>query len=277
MIKSPLNYTGGKYKLLPQLLPLFPGHINRFVDLFAGGLDVSLNITAGTTICNDINHYVIGLYEYFQQQSIEQLVKDIYHCIDQYGLSKENQDGYLALRQQYNTTHSPLLLFLLVCYGFNHQFRFNSKGEFNNPFGRNRSSYNTRIEYNLRLMKRRIKDFTFTSKNFKDFDLGFMQAGDFIYADPPYRISCGAYNDGKRGFEGWTIVDDLVLFAKLDELNQRGVKFAMSNVTKHKGHENAALIEWSGRYHTHNIVANYSNSNYQATTSDTLEVLVTNY
>lgn len=36
-VKSPLNYTGGKYKLLPQLLELFPKQVNIFVDLFAGG------------------------------------------------------------------------------------------------------------------------------------------------------------------------------------------------------------------------------------------------
>ncbi|MBD5357453.1 MAG: hypothetical protein HDR88_10685 [Bacteroides sp.] len=40
---SPLNYIGGKYKLLLQLLILFPANINTFVDLFAGGLDVTLN------------------------------------------------------------------------------------------------------------------------------------------------------------------------------------------------------------------------------------------
>lgn len=36
-IKSPLNYTGGKFKLLPQLLDVFPKDIETFVDLFAGG------------------------------------------------------------------------------------------------------------------------------------------------------------------------------------------------------------------------------------------------
>jgi hypothetical protein len=36
-IKSPLNYTGGKYKLLPQLLEVFPKQVDTFVDLFAGG------------------------------------------------------------------------------------------------------------------------------------------------------------------------------------------------------------------------------------------------
>lgn len=30
LIKSPLNYVGGKFKLLPQILPLFPDSINTF-------------------------------------------------------------------------------------------------------------------------------------------------------------------------------------------------------------------------------------------------------
>lgn len=34
-IKSPLNYVGGKYKLLK--VPLFPKNIHTFVDLFGGG------------------------------------------------------------------------------------------------------------------------------------------------------------------------------------------------------------------------------------------------
>lgn len=35
--KNPFNYVGGKYKLLPQILSLFPSHIDTFVDLFGGG------------------------------------------------------------------------------------------------------------------------------------------------------------------------------------------------------------------------------------------------
>lgn len=36
-IKSPLNYVGGKFKLPPQIIALFPDNINTFVDLFGGG------------------------------------------------------------------------------------------------------------------------------------------------------------------------------------------------------------------------------------------------
>ena len=37
-VKSPLNYTGGKFKLLDEIIPLFPKHIDTFCDIFAGGV-----------------------------------------------------------------------------------------------------------------------------------------------------------------------------------------------------------------------------------------------
>ena len=92
MMKSPLNYIGGKYRLLPQILPLFPKQINTFVDLFAGGLDVSINVDARRIICNDINNYVISLFEYFKETSIDNLTKQIQLVIEEYQLSKQNRD-----------------------------------------------------------------------------------------------------------------------------------------------------------------------------------------
>ena len=53
MIQSPLNYTGGKYRLLPQILPLFPGHVGTFVDLFCGGCNVGVNVEADVHFYND--------------------------------------------------------------------------------------------------------------------------------------------------------------------------------------------------------------------------------
>ena len=277
MIKSPLNYIGGKYRLLPQILPLFPDGVNTFVDLFAGGLDVALNVHANCIICNDINYYVIGLFEYFKHNRIDSLIDDIHTTICKYGLTKQNGEGYYTLREEYNKNHSPLLLFLLICYGFNHQLRYNSNGDFNNPFGKDRSSYNATIEKNLRQTHEKLANINLQAGNFRDFETDFMRTGDFLYADPPYLISSGSYNDGKRGFEGWSPNDDIALFDKLDVLNQRRIKFALSNVIKHKGQENAALARWANKYRIHYLNADYSNSNYQSSKCETVEVLITNY
>ena len=39
--------------------------------------------------------------------------------------------------------------FVLICFAFNHQIRFNNSHQFNTPFGKERSSYNRNIENNL--------------------------------------------------------------------------------------------------------------------------------
>ena len=59
MIQSPLNYTGGKFKLLPQILPHFPKDIDVFVDLFCGGCNVGINVEANTVIYNDLNEHFL--------------------------------------------------------------------------------------------------------------------------------------------------------------------------------------------------------------------------
>ena len=58
LIKSPLNYVGGKYKLLGDILPLFPEKVNTFVDLFGGGGNVSVNANSNNFIYNDIETYI---------------------------------------------------------------------------------------------------------------------------------------------------------------------------------------------------------------------------
>lgn len=277
--KSPMNYIGGKYKLLPQLTNLFPKNINTFVDIFAGGLNVAINVHARKTICNDINNYVIEIYKVFQSMKIDELLSKIDETIKNNNLDMYNKEAYLKFRAYYNTVRNPLDLFVLVCYSFNYQFRFNNQHEYNNPFGKDRSSYNKTVKANLVHFHRLIKDIEFQSVNFKQFEYSVLKKGDFIYADPPYLITCGSYNDGKRGFEGWGEQEELALYEVLDELNKRGVLFALSNVVEHKGKYNDLLINWSNKYNVHYLIGDYNNSNYQSTSKNnvTKEVLITNY
>lgn len=83
-IKSPLNYTGGKYKTLKYIIPCFPKQMDRFVDLFAGGLNVSVNTNARTIYANDQITYLIELYRYFQSTPIPELLASIKQRIDYY-------------------------------------------------------------------------------------------------------------------------------------------------------------------------------------------------
>lgn len=283
--KSPLNYVGGKYKMLSQIMKFFPKRINTMYDLFAGGCDVCTNIRAHNIFANDINFFVIDIYRAFQTMTIDELLNSIDAIIQQWNLSIENETGFLALRNHYNNTpieqRNPIELYVLVCYSFNYQFRFNNKHSFNNPFGRNRSSFNPTMRKNLIVFHEKLNNIQFTSENFRDLNFDFLDIGDFLYADPPYRITTASYNDGRRGFEGWGLNDDLALFDLLDQLDAQGVKFALSNVTHHKGNRNDELLRWKQQhhYHMHRINYNYNNSNYHAQNTDqeTREVLITNY
>ena len=69
-IKSPMNYTGGKFKLLNDIIPLFPKDINNFVDLFAGGLNVGLNVDAKNIYANDQITYLVDLYKFFHKSRL---------------------------------------------------------------------------------------------------------------------------------------------------------------------------------------------------------------
>ncbi len=284
-LKSPLNYIGGKYKILSQIIPLFPKNIKCFVDLFAGGCNVGMNITAEKIIFNDNLTYLIALYQYLQNTEISVTFDYIQSQINKFNLSKENETGYRDLRSYYNQTKHPLDLMVLVSYSFNHQIRFNNNHAFNNPFGKNRSSYNVNIEKNLRAFCHFLhhNDVEFRSDDFNNFNYNILSDNDFVYCDPPYLISTGTYNDGKRGFNGWGIHDEINLLNILDSLNKKNIKFALSNVMQHKGQTNIHLKEWlknNKNYTVHTINHHYANSNYQKINRDkeqTVEILVTNY
>ena len=280
-IKAPFNYIGNKFRIINSIQSFFPKNIDTFVDLFCGGCDVTVNTAACTTYANDINYYVIEILCEFQKHNIEYILDYIDSTIKKWKLSKTNECGYKDFREYYNQTKKPLDLYVLMCFSFNYQFRFNNNHDFNNPFGKNRSSFNETMRNNLILFKHRLDNISFSALDFYEFDYDLLRKGDFIYADPPYLLSCGSYNDGKRGFKGWTSEDDLALFEILTKLSKRGINFALSNVVEHKGKINEALIEWvkGNGYCMHDIKFNYNNCNYHTNNGKdvTKEILVTNY
>lgn len=284
-IKSPLNYIGGKSKILNQILPLFPKNISSFIDLFTGGCNVGINVDANKVYCNDNLTYLIQMYKVFKQNDLDFTIQHIESQIKHYNLSLNNDNGYKQLRSFYNTYKNPLDLFVLIAFSFNHQIRFNNNHEYNNPFGKERSSFNSSMKQNLEnfIIRIKEKDITFTNLCFNTFDFSSISSNDFVYCDPPYLITTGTYNDGKRGFKGWTDKEENELLLLLDNLNSANIKFALSNVLEHKGKSNHILKNWlnkNSNYIVNEINYNYSNSNYQTLVKgkdSSIEVLITNY
>lgn len=280
-LKSPFNYIGGKTKIIKRLLEIFPDDISTFVEPFCGGYNVGLNVDAENIVEIEINKYLIELFQFMRDTKTESLISQIEELVAKYELSKTNQEGYLKLRKEYNSSKNPLLLFVLICFSFNHQIRFNNSFQFNTPFGKERSSYNTSIKNNLIAFSERMKkqNIKFINGDFENFDYESLDSNSFVYCDPPYMITTGSYNDGTRGFGDWTLKSEKRLLNLLDSLDRKGIKFALSNVLYHNGSSNDLLIEWSKKYNIHFIDTNYNNSNYhsKAKEHDTVEVVITNY
>ena len=280
-IKSPLNYTGGKYKLLPQLLEIFPKEIDTFVDLFAGGGNVAVNVNAKHIIYNDIMWQVPEMLQEFKRVGVEECLQRIDYFIEAYELSKDNREGYLKLRECYNNSFDleflltdPLMLYTLICYSFNNQIRFNSKHEYNMPFGKNRSSFNPALREKFVAFVNRLQeiDIQFFSKDFRKLKIGGLRGSDFVYCDPPYLITVASYNE-------WGEQAERELLSKLDEIDKAGVRFGLSNVLESRGKENTILKEWAKRYKVNYLEHTYSNCSYHKKDKESkdVEVLITNY
>lgn len=298
IIQSPLNYTGGKFKLLGQILPHFPENIDTFVDLFCGGCNVGVNVDASRVLFNDNSSHLRYLYNTFKNLDKEETLKIIDDYIEQYGLSQVSKNGYafygcessgglgnfnrtpfLRLREDYNKKNADyayyIMLYVLIVYAFNNQIRFNSKGEFNLPVGKR--DFNDKMKSKLCAFIDRLKqgNYSFSCSDFRKFDTSMLTKDSLVYCDPPYLITCATYNEQ----DGWNEDCERDLLSLLDGLNEQKIKFALSNVLHSKGKTNEILIEWAKKYRIIHLDHSYSNSNYQTKDKSGAadEVLIVNY
>jgi DNA adenine methylase len=295
--RSPMFYVGDKYKLMSQLVNLFPDKVNHYYEPFVGGGTVFLNIEAKKYFLNDIDKHLVSIHKLLISSAKNPTIffKDVEKIIHKYKLShsfkkdvvpdslkKEfkktyyarfNKEGYEKLRIHVNKNkkNDPLILYILLIYGFNRMLRFNGGGKFNLPVGNVDFNKNVINALNHYFDFVQDKTMQFTSQDFrKFFEKKDFIKGDFVYLDPPYLIAASEYN------RLWneSAESDLIKFA--DELNRKGVKFALSNVTHYNGSKNDLLLEWMRKYNVHDIKSNYISYHNNAK-KNIKEVLITNY
>lgn len=244
--------------------------------MFGGGFNVGINVKADKTVYNDQCVQVTEMLDMFSKIPAKILLQDIDNLINRYELSKENAFGFLTLRTDYNKSVSkhPIVLYTLICHAFNNQIRFNSKQEYNMPFGKDRSSFNPALREKFIKFVDELhkKEISFVSHDFNELNLNTLNKNDFVYCDPPYFNTVAAYNENG----GWTVVNENALRNTLITLNKQGVRWALSNNLK----PNTTLKKWAedNGFKIHFINGTYSNCNYQKKDKQPdIEVLITNY
>ncbi len=295
--RSPLFYVGDKYKLMKQLKKLFPSEVNFFFEPFVGGGTVFLNIEAKKYYLNDIDKHLVNIHKFLTEsaKNRDKFFTDVEKIVRKYKLSRSykediipdslkkewkktyfarfNKEGYEKLRTRVNNNvnNNPLILYLLLIYGFNRMLRFNGGGGFNLPVGN--------VDFNKNVVKALNNYFDFvqnkkikiTSKDFRDFFSKTQFAkNDFVYLDPPYLIAASEYN------KLWNQDLESELLVLIDKLDKKGVRFALSNATHYNGSKNDLLIKWMKKYRVHKIKSNYINY-HNNSQKKIKEVLVTNY
>ena len=299
-ISCPFNYTGGKFKLLEQLQPLFDKK-EVFLDLFSGGGNVGINSSSAKIIFNDLNDKLIDLIKFIKDTDTDVLLKQIDDIIERYDLSNTSSYGYsyynsdssrglaeynkrrfLKLREDFNNKVLSQkidysMLYVLMVFSFNNQIRFNQKGLFNLPVGKR--DFNSKMRNKLMLFSEELKskDVQFIKKDFREISLDDFSQDTFIYCDPPYLITNATYNENGM----WTEKEEKDLLKFLDKANEKGFRFALSNVLKSKNKRNDILYNWieSKGYYCNRLNKSYSNSNYHRKNKNSIseEVLITNY
>lgn len=270
-VKSPLNYTGNKFRILDQMLPHFPHQVNNMVDLFCGGATVGLNTPCEHVTFIDNNPFVIGLLEFLATHDADHILADLERLIRHYNLSYSARDGYrfykdqltdenynnglkeyntlgfYALRADYNalankrTARANLMLYALLVYGFNNDLRFSKDNHYNLPVGKtdlNSSNIRKVREYIDRIHE---IDANFICGDFRDPAVRLhIDAADFVYMDPPYLITDAVYNECGQ----WGRESEEALLAMLDDFLVLGKNFCLSNVLEKTTAHNDLLASW---------------------------------
>lgn len=294
-LKSPIFYMGNKYRLLPQLIPLFPARINTFYDLFGGSGCMSANVEANKIVYNEINENIVELYKLFLKYTPEEIDSRIRSYIKEYDLNTEGTDvrqnnpdikeirdyynkNYVAFRKAYNESERDyLMLYTLTFYSFSNLIRFNQKSDFNMPFGN--QCYHEKNYENIKEWCALIKDKNIEVRQEDAFEIlqdTIFDKDDFIYLDPPYHNTTAIYNE-KRAFGGWSIEDDLTLFTILERLDKCGIKWGLSNVFRNKDYTNKHLIEWCEKNKWNVIHIDYSYYCLGRGNANSDEVYICNY
>lgn len=192
-LRPPLKWAGGKRWQVPHLKPLWLPHSRRrLVEPFCGGLAVTLGLQPEAALLNDANPHLINFYRWLKRG-----LKVEADLRNEEATFYRQRDRFNSLLRdgRAETAEAASLFYYLNRTGYNGLCRFNSRGEFNAPFGQ----YKT-ISY--------VKEFSVYRDAFENWDFAAgdfaslkLRKTDFVYADPPYDVEFTAYSQGGFSWE----------------------------------------------------------------------------
>ena len=175
-MKPIIKYRGGKSKEINNFIEFIPNQYDRYIEPFAGGAALFFYLAPNAALINDINSRLVNFYsavrENFDSLKAELTRLELTYRSNQMEyeqikmkdksrhVENKNEALYYLLRDMYNGIIEKKYLDATLYYFINKtsysgMLRFNSKGEFNVPFGRYKN-FNTQLvsEEHSELLKR---------------------------------------------------------------------------------------------------------------------------
>lgn len=226
-----LKWVGGKRQIIPSIKSHLPNDLSEriYCEPFVGGGALFFYLQPSKAIINDYNSELINVYNvirYNIDELIESLAKhknesDYFYYIR--SLDRNSSYGNLS-----DVEKASRIIFLnKTCY--NGLYRVNNAGEFNSPFGKYKHP-NIINEPTLRAVNNYLNsvDINICNKDYATILEG-LNADSFVYLDPPYYPISETANFTGYIQGGWAKEDQIRLKQVCDMLNQRHIKFLLSN------------------------------------------------
>lgn len=230
LIAPVLKWAGGKRQLLDTLIPLVPKDYSVYCEPFVGGGALFFALQPQSACINDVNHELIRVYTVIKN--------DVDALIEQLKQFQNNKDQFYEIRSwdrnkdKYNhlsDIEKAARIIYLNKTCFNGLFRVNASGEFNVPFG-NYANPNIVNEPVLRAISFYFNnsEIVFNAVDYAEI-LKNLPDNAFVYLDPPYDPVSVTANFTGYTKDGFSRDEQIKLRKCCDELNERGIKFMLSN------------------------------------------------
>ncbi|MBS9436656.1 Dam family site-specific DNA-(adenine-N6)-methyltransferase [Photorhabdus noenieputensis] len=225
--KTILKWAGSKIRIMDKLLPHLPAG-QRLVEPFAGSCSVMMNTQYDAYLIADANSDLIDMY-----QCIKVNCDGFINSAQDWFSYFNSEHGFYCLRALFSSDdkkyksqiwHASVFLFLNR-HCFNGLCRYNSKGEFNVPFGNGKKPYFPEVEILAFAAKSKIA--SIHCADWREI-LKMVDFGDVVYCDPPYFTN--GVNFTQYCKNGFLHHDHQELATSLKQLNELlGVPVTVSN------------------------------------------------
>lgn len=222
-----VKWVGGKRQLMFELIKNMPKSYNRYFEPFIGGGALFFELQPEQAYISDMNEELINLYSVVRN-NVYELIKDLskHEVSKEYFLEIRNIDRTEQYTELSDVERASRFIYLnRTC--FNGMYRVNSQGQFNVPFGYYK---NPRIidENNLLNCSELLKKTEIKCADFSEI-LTKVKKGDLVYFDPPYVPLNETSSFTSYTKDGFDINMQFKLRDVCDELDNKGVKFMLSN------------------------------------------------